>query len=157
VDGWIFANDGTAFAAVAFLDGGHVWDQSKTTAWPANHAGQEDTTRILIHAGDIASHGSFERFRETILAHPPEVTAGLVDYCFGKNRIVASAYDARSPQAFTLPLINGNPVELNPEAAYESPFLNGKSGGTRFTITVPPIQRTLDFQSNPAAAQPSQR
>lgn len=144
-DGWIFATNGKAFAAVKFLDGGHVWNKAKTLANPANPAGRNDTTRILLHAGDIASHGSFEKFRQAIRSHPLEVTAGKVDYRFGTNRIEVARYNARAPQSFTLPLINGKAVDLQPEAVYESPFLKGKSGDDLFTVSVGPLRRVLDF------------
>jgi hypothetical protein len=54
-------------------------------------------------------------------------------------------YDARSPQSFTLPRINGKPLDLHPAAAYESPFLKGDFGGDRFEITVGPLKWVLDF------------
>lgn len=144
-DGWIFATNGKAFAAVKFLDGGHVWDEKKTHANPAKYTGINDTTRILLHAGDIASHGSFEKFRQAIRSHPLEITAEKVDYRFGENRMEVACYNARAPQAFTLPLINGKTVDLQSVAVYESPFLNGKSGGDQFTVTVGSIRRVLDF------------
>lgn len=144
-DGWIFATNGKAFAAVKFLDGGHTWNKSKTLANPANHTGNNDTTRILLHAGDIASHGSFEKFRQAIRSHPLEVTADKVDYRFGENRMEVARYDARAPQSFTLPLINGKTVDLEPMAVYESPFLKGKSGGDPITVSVGPLRRVLDF------------
>lgn len=144
-DGWIFVTNRKAFAAVKFLDGGHTWNKSQTLANPANHIGNNDTTRILLHAGDIASHGSFEKFRQAIRSHPLEVTADKVDYRFGENRIEVARYNARAPQSFALPLINGKTVDLQPMAVYESPFLNGKSGDDRFTVSVNTIRRVLDF------------
>jgi hypothetical protein len=148
-DGWIFATNGKAFAAVRFLDGGHLWDKARSKAWPAAFTGDADTTRILLHAGDVSSHASFEKFTEAIRAHPPEVTPEKIDYRFGGNRIEMHRFDTLSPHTFTLPLINGKPVDLNPAAVYESPFLNGKSGGDRFTVTVGPIARMLDFNTAP--------
>lgn len=145
VEGWIFASKGKAFTAVKFLDGAYAWNADKTIANPANHAGDTDTTRILLQAGDISSHGDFAKFREAIRAHPLTVTPEKVDYRFGENRIEMNRYDAISPQTFALPLINGKPVHLQPEAAYESPFLNGKTGGDKFTVTVGPLTRKLDF------------
>jgi hypothetical protein len=144
-DGWIFTTNGKAYAGVRFLDGGHQWDETKTEAGPARFTGPNDPSRILIHAGDIDSHGSFANFRETLRDHLLEVSADKVDYHFGGNRIGMARYDAASPESFTLPLINGKPVDLQPAAVYESPFLNGRFGGTRFTISVGPVGRVLDF------------
>jgi hypothetical protein len=151
-DGWIFATNGKAFAAVRFLDGGHVWDEAKTVANPASDTGPGNTTRILLHAGDVSSHESFEEFREAVRSHLLEVTTDKVDYRFGANRIEMTRYDAYAPQSFTLPLIHGRTVDLHPDAVYESPFLNGEFGSDRFTVTVGPINRTRDFEAMPDAA-----
>ena len=150
-DGWIFATNGKAFAAVKFLDGGHVWDEAKTTAMPANFTGNDDTTRILLHAGDITSCDSFGKFGEAILAHPLEVTADKVDYRFGANRIEAARYDARQPQSFTLPSINGKTVDLNPAKTYDSPFLTMEHGSNKAVVSIPGRNDVvLDFSRNDA-------
>jgi len=143
--GWIFAGNGKAFVGVKFLDGAYRWDEKRVQADPANFKGPGDTGRILLHAGDVVRHGSFVRFREAVRAHPLTVTAGMVDYRFGAQRIEMSRYDATAPQAFLLPRINGVPVELRPAATYQSPFLNGAFGSDRITVTVGPIKRVLDF------------
>jgi hypothetical protein len=148
-DGWIFATSGKAFAAVRFLDGGHRWDDKRTLASPAGFSGPGDTGRILLHAGDITTHGSFDRFRESVRASPPVVTADKVDYRFeeGKQRVEMSLYDVKSPEAFSLPRINGAPINLHPAAVYQSPFLNGVSNSDRITVTVGPVRQLLDFSS----------
>lgn len=146
---WIFSGNGKAFVGVKFLDGGHAWDETKTLANPANFVGNDDTTRILIHAGDISSHGTFETFKANVLASRLSVTPEKADYEFeGGDRIEMNRYDAKAPANFVLPRINGKPVNLRPEAVYESPFLNAKSGSDKITVTVGPMTRVLDF-SNP--------
>lgn len=145
--GWIFASDGKAYAAVKFLDHSYFWDDTKTLAFPDNDQGSRDTARIVIHTGDLASHRSWENFRESILAHPLEVTAEKVDYRFGAERIEVVRYDARRPQSFTLPVINGQTIDLNPKAVYESPFLKGSFGGEKFMVEVGNHRRMIDFAS----------
>lgn len=153
--GWIFASLGKAFATVKFLDGGHVWDAEKSLANPAGPTSEKDTTRILLHAGDITSHQSFENFRTAVLAHPLKVTADQVDYRLGKNHLVATRYDARKPSEFKLPFINGQSIDLDQDMVYQSPFLNGKAGGDQFTVTVGPLRRMFDFsRSAPPASKP---
>jgi hypothetical protein len=150
-DGWIFASNDKAFAGVKFLDGGHRWDETRTLASPAAFTGPADTGRILLHAGDLTRHGSFARFRETLRANPPAVTAEQVNYRFGEgnHRINMFRYDPASSAAFRLPESNGSPVELQPEAVYQSPYLNGTSNSDRMTVTVGPIRTILDFASKP--------
>lgn len=148
-DGWTFATNGKAFAAVKFLDGGHEWDETQTVANPANFTGPRDTSRILLHAGDVGTDGSFEGFRKKVVAAPLAVTTDRVEYRWAENSLEMTRYDAFSPQSFALPLINGQAVDLHPASVYESPFLNGGFGDDRFTVTVGPISRTLDFGAMP--------
>jgi hypothetical protein len=77
-DGWIFASNGVAFAGVKFLDGGHQWNEKRVDANPANFSGPGDTTRILLHAGDAASHQSFEHFREMLRSNPLHAGSGFL-------------------------------------------------------------------------------
>ena len=51
-----------------FLDGGYVWDEKRAMATPAKFNKATDKSRILLHAGDIASHGSFDKFKADVLA-----------------------------------------------------------------------------------------
>jgi hypothetical protein len=144
-DDWIFATNGKAFVGVKFLDGTYQWDAKRVEANPANFTGPGDTSRILLHAGDVASYGSFARFRETVRANPLQVTAEQVDYRFGMQRIEMNRYDPAAPEKFALPRINGAPVDLRPATTYQSPYLNGAFGGDRITVTVGPVTRVLDF------------
>lgn len=81
--GWIFASNGRAFVRVKFLDGGYQWDEKRALATPANFNKTTDKSRIPLHAGDIASDGSFDRFRAAVLACRLKVTPDQVDYQSG--------------------------------------------------------------------------
>ncbi len=146
-NGWIFATDGKAYVGVRFLDGPYRWDDKRLEVFPANFAGQSDTTRILLHAGDVADGESFEQFRKRLSAHPPAVSADTVEYRCAKsgNRIEMHLYDPQSPATFALPRVNGSPVELRPATTYQSPYLNGRFGDARITVTVAPLTRLFDF------------
>lgn len=148
-DGWIFAGNGKAFVGVKFLDGGYEWDKQRMEAFPAKFAGPGDTTRILLHAGDVGSHHSFARFRRALRSNALHVTADKVDYRFAAaaNRIEMSRYEPKSPATFTLPRVNGSLVDLRPPTAYQSPYLNGAFGGGSITVTVGPVARVLDFSA----------
>ncbi|MFK7851053.1 MAG: hypothetical protein AB8D78_08760 [Akkermansiaceae bacterium] len=150
-DGWIFASNGKAFAAVKFLDGGHHWDKTRTLASPAEFAGPADTGRIMLHAGDVSIYGSFSRFRESLLANPLMVTPGKVDYRFddGTKHIEMFRYDVANRDSFPLPRLDDTPINLYPEAVYQSPFLNGISDNDGITVTVGPIRQVIDFASQP--------
>ena len=146
-DGWIFASNGKAFVGVKFLDGGYQWDAKQAVATPANFKQATDKSRILLHAGDIASHGSFDKFKADVLACRLNVTPDKVDYQFGPatNHLEVTLYDAKAFDRFTLPLINGKTVDLRPAKTYQSPYLNGDFGSDKIAVTVGPIKRLLDF------------
>ena len=145
--GWIFASNGKAFVGVKFLDGPYQWDEKRVLATPANFNRVTDQSRILLHAGDIAGHGSFDQFKEDLLASRLNVTPDKVDYQFGPapNHLEVTRYDAKTPDRFTLPVINGKPVDLRPAKAYQSPYLNGNFGSDKISVTVGPIKRVMDF------------
>ena len=147
--GWIFASNGKAFAGVKFLDGTHQWNKTRTIASPAKFTGPADTGRILLHAGDFSSHGSFAQFRKIVRACPLMVTADKVDYRFGEGsqQIEMFRYDLKARKSYSLPRINGTPSDLHPAAVYQSPFLNGVSNSDRITVTVGPVRQILDFAS----------
>jgi hypothetical protein len=136
---------------VKFLDGGHQWNKTRTLASPAAYTGPDDTGRILIHAGDVTTHGSFDRFRETLPAYPLVVSADKVDYRFGdrKEHIEMFRYDLAARGSFSLPRINGAPIDLHPEAVYQSPFLRGFSNSDRIHVSIGPVRQVLDFASIP--------
>ena len=144
-EGWIFASDGKAFVAVKFLDGGYRWDEKREQADPEPFSGPSDATRILLQAGDLAGHASFEAFRSTVRGNELRVSEDQVTYRFGTNRVEMSRYDASAPEKLVLPRINGAPVELHPAATYASPYLHGDFNRDRVTVTVGPVRRVLDF------------
>lgn len=145
--GWIFASNGKAFVGVKFLDGGYVWDEKRATATPANFHKATDTSRILLHAGDIASHGSFDKFKADVLGSRLKVTPDKVDYQFGPaaNHLEVTLYDAKALDRFSLPLIHGKPVDLRPTKTFQSPYLNGDFASGKISVSVGPVHRQLDF------------
>ena len=50
-----------------------------------------------------------------------------------------------APEKFSLPRINGSPVDLRPEAVYDSPYLKGKFGSDKINVTVGPFNTVYDF------------
>ena len=145
--GWIFASNGNAFVGVKFLDGGCILDEKHLLATPANFNKATDKSRILLHAGDLVSHGSFEKFKADVLASKLKVTPDKVDYQFGPtaNDLEVTLYDAKAIDRFTLPLINGKPVDLRTAKTYQSPYLNADFGSDKISVSVGPIQRVMDF------------
>jgi hypothetical protein len=145
--GWIFASGGKAFVAVKFLDGAYRWSEDRKQAGPAEFDRQTDTSRILMHAGDVGMHASFEQFRRQVLSCSLTVTPDTVEYEFGSNatRLAAKRFDVDDPASFALPTINGEPIDLHPANTWQSPYLTGKFGGDKISVTVGPLAYVLDF------------
>ena len=145
--GWIFASIGKAFVGVKFLDGGHEWDEMREEASPVGFNRTTDKSRVLLHAGNITAHKSFEQFRTEVLANPLSVSKDRVEYRSGPSeaRFEVSLYDADDHNRFLLPRVDGKPVNLRPPWTYHSPYLRGEFGSDRIAVTVGPVSRLLDF------------
>lgn len=152
---WIFASNGKAFVAVKFLDGGYQWDEDREVATPADFDQQTDTSRALIHAGDVNTHFSFEQFRKDVLSSHLTVTPNKVEYQFGPKatQLTATLFDVDDPAGFTLPTVNGKSITLRPATTWQSPYLNGKFGSSRVSVTVGPIKQVLDFSQKVRAGE----
>ena len=75
------------------------------------------------------------------------MTPNNVEYRFGPKatRLAATLFDVGDPAGFTLPTVNGKPVNLRPATTWRSPYLNGKFGSDRVSVTVGPVNHVLDF------------
>ena len=146
-DGWIFTSNRKAFLGVKFLDGRYEWDDEGKQASPADFDHATDASRILFHAGDATTHSTFEKFRSAVLASRLAVSPEKVEYQFGPaaTRIVATVFDVDHTSAFTLPTVDGRPIDLRPATTWQSPYLNGDFGSDKVSITVGPVKQVLDF------------
>ena len=148
-NGWIFSSNGKAFLGVKFLDGGHKWIEDAKEAGPAKFDHPTDTSRVRMHAGDLSSHASFEQFRKQVQSSRLAVSPNRVDYEYGpaKTRLAVKRYDVENPKPFKLPEVNGKPIELHPPMTWQSPYLNGRFGSEKVTVTVGSVKQVLDFGS----------
>ena len=105
------------------------------------------TSRVLIHAGDTDADGSFKEFINAVVKNPLTVTPEKVEYRVGSERTLIECfrYNVNDPASFTLPRAGGKTVNLRPESTYRSPYLNGKFGSDRITVTVGPVEQVYDF------------
>jgi hypothetical protein len=120
IGGWLFTHDGSAFAAIRMPDEGYV-AQSVTNG---KMLGQRDRwCPIVIQMGRTVDYGSFESFIDSVLDN-------TFSYSGGKLTYVSEAGDAIEVWSHgdALSRINGQPVNLNPDHTYSSPFLFGRYG-----------------------------
>lgn len=116
-------------------------------ATQTNFISASDQSRILLHAGDIASDGSFEKFQSMLLTNVLNLSVDKVDYHWGSscNHLQVTRFLPQAPERFSLPLINGKPLDLHPPTTFQSPYFYSKFGSDKISITVGSAQRVLDF------------
>ncbi len=146
-DGWIFASNGKAFAAVKFLDGGYEWDDKRELASPLAGTDIATTTRVLMQTGDMENYASFEAFQSAVLANPLTVQTDQVDYQSGRNgaQLKCFRYDAQAHKDFQLPTIDGQTIGLRPDWTFRGPCLNSQFGSDEVKVSIGPIQKIYDF------------
>ena len=151
-DGWIFASNGKAYAAVKFLNGGYTWDESGELASPLTGAGIATTTRVLMQTGDMDAYASFKAFQAAVLANRLTVKVDRVAYQSGRNgaQLVCYRYDAKAHKRFKLPTIDGQAIDLRPDWTFSGPCLNSQFGSDQVKVSVGPIKEVYDFgKTNP--------
>ena len=146
-NGWIFASNGKAYAAVKFLDGGYEWDESGELASPLSGSSIATTTRVLMQTGDMDGYASFKAFQSAVLANPLRVQRNRVTYQSGRNgaQLECYRYDAHDHKRFKLPTIDGQAIDLRPEWTFRSPCLNNSFGGEQVKVSIGPVQEVYDF------------
>ncbi|MDD7985323.1 hypothetical protein PQO01_10200 [Lentisphaera marina] len=147
-DGWIFASNGKAYAAVKFINGGYTWDESGELASPLKSPEIATSTRYLIHSGDKDSHDSFEAFQKTVLANPLTIEANRIVYQASPNspQLECFLYDPHTHRDFKLPKINGQVINLRPSWAFKSPYLNNQFEDDQVKVSVGPVHQNYDFR-----------
>jgi hypothetical protein len=82
-----------------------------------------------------------------VLTSRLNVAPDKVNYQFSPAayHLQVTLYDAKALDRYSLPLINGKPVDLRPAKTYQSPYLNGDFGSDKISVSVGAIKRVLDF------------
>lgn len=148
-EGWIFASNGKAYAAVKFLDSEHEWDETGELASPRFFK-MNKTDRILLHSGDILSDRSFTNFQNKILQNPLEINRDSVIYKSHSDGALLECfrYQFSKYNEFRLPRINGEEINLRPPWVYQSPYLNGIFGDSSPQVTVGAYTAIYDFDNS---------
>lgn len=116
-DGWIFAQAKRAFAAVKVVRGTWDWDDAR---WL--RCSDEYTPVILEVARSEDFAGNFETFQQEILKQTVSIEDDVLHYRGLRNSGNFTFY-LQSDQA---PELNGAPINLAPDYAFQSPFVNEK-------------------------------
>ncbi len=149
-DGWIFVEAPHAYCAVRIVLGGGTW---KTDSVEQRRDGKgrdnlgkwfslnDEYAPIIIETIRKQDCAGFTTFQKGILTNPLSRQEGVVEYRSGfyKTRLTLPV-DANGP-----PLINGTPVDCEPEEVYQSPYLKGGFANGIVRIQMGGRSLILDF------------
>ena len=147
-DDWVFANNDEAYAAVRFATGGHFWTDSIKRQMFAN----DNYSPIIIQTGREADYVNFEAFQNAILKAPLKYENDKLEYQ-GPNspRIEFFAMRQEGREAgkdYILPKIDGKTIDLDPDDAYSSPYMQNKAGSEIVTVRYGSRRWDYDFGEN---------
>ena len=147
MDGWVFADNHDAYAAVRIVKGGYYWNE------PARHRLylNDQYSPILIQTGRKAVYGSFEKFQQAILAAPLTLTENKLDYT-GPNSSRIEFFlckdSDQDPYPKSLPKIDGKELDLDLDYNYQSPYMVNKVGSDVVTVRYGERKWLYDFEKN---------
>jgi hypothetical protein len=142
-DGWIFVDNGDAYAAVKVVRGGYFWaDPIRRKLFP-----HDDYSPIIYQLGRRANYGSFDAFKQAVLKAPYEYKDGKLTY-HGPHADKLEFFPAESNTGMILPRINGKPLDLDLEYTYKSPYMQSKFGSDIVTVTYGDRTWEYDFEKN---------
>lgn len=139
--GWIFIQDGAAYAAVKVVAGGYRWTpvwKHAETALPANRAfitldGDSPVILVVNQAADYRR--DFASFKSALKAQPIEQKDGVVRFATLTFHGPAKGGE-----------INGKPLNLAPARGYDSPFIRSAWNSGVIFVRKGNETLTLDFR-----------
>ena len=138
-DGWIFARAARAFAAVKIVQGGWSWDDERWLRL------EKEYSPVIIEV--VRSHDyedDFGAFQSAVLKQSIRVTDGVLRYrgLRGSGDFTFYAESGRTPEC------NGEPVDLAPNYAFDSPFLREAWASGLVTIQKDNRRYTIDVRED---------
>ena len=147
---WVFVEAPQAYAAVRIGRDSGVW-QADSKAQRREGKGRDglgewlvlnnEYSPVIMEAARKKDYASFEAFQSAILANKVLWRGRILTYR-------SAFYDTTLTlpvMADSLPLIDGKPIELEPSAVYDSPYLKGEFGSGIVTIQKGDQKVTYDF------------
>lgn len=146
-DDWIFVDNDESYAAVKIVEGGYFWMDTLRRSLFTNNP----YSPIVIQTGRQADYPTFDAFQSAILnAHLSYRNQHLV--YSGPNSAELS-FQAMTParlkagEKYRLPKVDGNTIDLDPEYAYQSPYLKNKAGSQMIELTYDDRTWVYDFET----------
>ncbi len=157
--GWIFAEAGSGYAAVCFVDpenpaaiGQYVMSEApRIKRQPVGQFAlpQKDFLPMIFHAGYARQHGTFEKFQESILAGKRVINqaASELEYRPVDGPVITWNFN-QDADPLPLPRVNGKSPDLQPAWLFNSPFLKAKWEDPRIYAGAGPFRAVYDFSTH---------
>lgn len=159
---WIFAEAGSGYAAVRFVDPGQAAGAGKYT-WheiqPKFKTGlkvsikaaspERDFLPIIIQAGDPAQYGSFEKFQKAVIDSKITINAKDSELAYQpeKGPLITWNYK-QDADPLVLPRVDGKSPDLQPALLFDSPFMKAKFGDPKVYVGAGPFRAVYDFSND---------
>ncbi len=159
-EGWIFAEAGSGYAAVRFVDpqepsgaGKYSWSEipphwsQKDKPAIKVASPERDFLPIIIQAGDPAQFGSFEKFQKAVLASRITINAKASEFKYqmaGGPAIIWN-YDQKAIPLI-LPRVDGKTPDLQPAMLFDSPFLKARWDDPKIYAGAGPFRAVYDME-----------
>jgi hypothetical protein len=144
-----------AYAAVKIVSGGYFWLDSLKRLLYAH----DIYSPIIIQTGRAAMYGSFETFQKAILEAPLTYSDNTLEYQ-GPNSAKVEFFSMtrqmrkQEGRPYTLPKLDCKTIDLNPEYAYDSPYMQNKAGSNIVTLSYGRRVWEYDFEKNTVTEVP---
>ena len=160
-EGWIFAEAGSGYAAVRFVDpqeasgaGKYTWyeipphwtEKGKPVMKVASP--ERDYLPIIFQAGDPAQYGSFDKFQTAVLASKITINAKAteMEYQLAAGGPVITWNYNQNANPLVLPRVDGKTPELLPALLFDSPFLKARWDDPKIYAGAGPFRAVYDME-----------
>ncbi len=137
---WVFVEAEGAYAAVRPARGGHGWKDPESGPPGVWMTLDDGRSPVIIEVARKTDFENFEAFQEQVGQRAPQWRQDVLVFT-GLNGDTFTFYADRS----ALPEINGEPIDLAPEQAFDSPFVRSDWNSGIVTIRKGDRERRLDF------------
>jgi len=150
-NGWVIVKEGGAWLGVRVLSKQHA-ATAKNYEFKDGEKGQgngfwlwpkEDKPPVAFVVSQVNTHKTLEDFLAYLSSHESSVTDGRVTYSFADDLGANSRLEVGGE--LPVPRVNGQPVNLQPENVFASPWMNSVHGSGIVTIQKGEQKLTLDF------------
>lgn len=136
-EGWVFYKAPKAYVAIKAIDSEY---KMEGVNYGRTYTPKNWYAPIVVEVAASSNFKNYEDFQNKIIAHQCEISGNRAFYESFDGHLISLPTNYEG-----LPQIDGQDVEINPEAGMSSPFLNTQYDSGKVDITYGDMKKTLDF------------